>query len=136
MSAALVEEGSLPIGLVVDGVRHKSFGLRAPTVQDNIDAINEVGSSNPVELSAAIFALQLMNIGTLVQKPVGAKATVPPTVYVTTDLLRQMHPIDFNEIERASGRLEKKLLLGAETSSGGPDAEPSLPATASAPSTQ
>lgn len=136
MSAALVEQGSLPIGLVVDGVRHKSFGLRAPTVQDNIDAINEVGSSNPVELSAALFALQLTHLGTLVQKPEGAKPTTPPTVYITTDLLRPMHPHDFNEIERASGRLEKKLLLGAETSSGGPDAELSLPATASAPSTQ
>jgi hypothetical protein len=133
MNGPLLESGTLPIGLVVDGVHHRTFVLRPPTVQDNIDAINEVGSANPVELSAAIFARQLVSVGTLVQAnmlPPQAGATP-----ISTDLLRRMHPGDFNEIERASARLEKKLLLGADSSGGGRTAESRLPATASAPST-
>lgn len=115
--SGLVETGVLPLGLEVDGVRHRPFTMRPPTVQDNIDAVNEVGGSNPVELSIAIYARQLVTLGTLGKAP-------------TTDQLRTLHPMDYNEIERANARLEKKLLSGGSSSDGGqPSVSPS-PATA------
>lgn len=118
MNVPLLQDGTFLLGLVVDGVRHMDFTLRSPTVQDNIDAIYEVGAENPVELSAAIFARQLVKLGTLEPKQ------------ITTNLLRPMHPRDFNRLELASAELEKKLLLGVASSAGGSPAEQPLPATA------
>ena len=117
--AKLTQTGTLPIGVEVDSALHRDFELRPVLVQDNIDAVTEVGTANPVELSAAIFARQLVRLGTL-------EAT-----QITTDLVRTLHIADFDEIERGAVELGKKLLLGGRTSSGGSTAGSSSSATAS-----
>jgi len=133
----ITESGSLVLGVLVDGVRHRDFVLRAPTVQDNIDATQEIGTSNAVHLSAAIFALQLVSLGTLKREPKQppklAAGEVMPT-YINTALVCRMHPADFNALEAASMRLEKKLLSEANALTGGPSAALPSPSTAS-PST-
>lgn len=118
----LTQTGQLPLGVEVDGTVHRDFELRAPTVEDNIVGIDEVGMANPVALSAALFARQLVKLGTLTR------------AQIDTALIRTMHPKDFDALERAAMDLEKKLLGGAQTSSGGPTAASPLPDTAS-PST-
>jgi hypothetical protein len=117
--AKLTQTGNLPIGVEVAGVLHRDFELRPVLVQDNIDAVTEVGTANPVELSAAIFARQLVRLGTLEAKQ------------ITTDLVRALHIADFDAIERGAVELGKKLLLGGRTSSGGSIAGSSSSATAS-----
>lgn len=119
----IIQAGVLPIGVEVDGVLHRDFTLRPALVADNIDAINEVGSSNPVALNAAVFARQLLKLGTLTPKQ------------ISYDLLAGMHVADFDALDRAAAVLQKKLLLGGETSNGGSPSEPPLPATASHPTT-
>lgn len=94
----LTESGELPGGVVVSGTRHCSFTLRLPTVQDNIDAVDEVGSHNGVALNVAIMSRQLVQLGTLGPKEIDFA------------LLAGMHPKDFNALEDAATRLEKKRM--------------------------
>lgn len=96
MSQALTISGELPGGVEVDGVLHREFTLRLPTVRDNGDAIDEVGSTNALFLSAAIFARQLVKLGTL--KP----------EQITFELIADMHPDDYNALEAKATELEKK----------------------------
>ncbi|MBQ1767317.1 MAG: phage tail assembly protein [Aquincola sp.] len=103
----LTHTGTLPIGVEVDGVRHTAFELREPTVDDNIQAIEEVGSTNSVALSAAIYSRQLVALGTLQPKE------------ITLALVRGMHPRDFDAIDQAALQLEKKVLDTAASSTGG-----------------
>jgi hypothetical protein len=99
---SLKEGGTLATGVVVDGVRHRAFELRLPTVADNIDAVDEVGSTNGVALGAAILACQLVKLGTL--KP----------EQINLDLLTTLHPSDFNRLEAAASELEKKRQAAAQ----------------------
>lgn len=115
----LTQGGVLPIGVEVDGVLHREFTLRPAVVADNIDAITEVGSSNPVALNAAIFARQLLKLGTLAPKQ------------ITYELVAGMHVADFDEVDRRALELQKKLLLGGASSSGGSPSEQLSPATES-----
>lgn len=92
----LTIDGTLPGGVVVDGVKHREFTLRLPTVGDNIDAVDEVGGHNAVAVNAAILARQLVKLGTLDAKK------------ITFDLLAGMHPSDFNVIDAKAQELEKK----------------------------
>jgi len=94
----LTEEGTLSGGVTVAGVLHRDFCLRLPTVRDNIDAVDEVGGTNAVALNAAILARQLVSLGSL--KP----------EEINFDLVAGMHPADYNELEAAGQRLEKKRL--------------------------
>lgn len=98
----LLQAGRLVTGAVVDGVSHCDFELRLPTVQDNIDALDEVGGHNGVALGAAILARQLVKLGSL-------KAN-----QITFDLLATMHPSDYNLLEAAAAELEKKRLAAAQ----------------------
>lgn len=101
------ETGQLLSGVLVDGVSHRAFELRLPTVQDNIDAVDEVGSHNGVALNAAIFARQLVKLGTLKAEQ------------ITFDLVAGLHPGDFNILEAAAAELEKKRLAAAQQQSTG-----------------
>jgi len=123
MSFKITQTGVLPIGVEVDGVLHREFTLRPAVVAVNIDAITEVGSSNSVALNAAVFARQLVQLGTL-----------PPKA-ITFALVAGMHVADFDELDRQAAQLQKKLLPAAAISTGGSASEPSSPATASSPST-
>lgn len=96
MSSKLTVSGELPCGVEIDGVVHRTFTLRAPKLQDNIDAIDEVGASNNLALSAAILARQIVALGTL--KP----------EQITFDLLADMDVEDFNAIDAKASELEKK----------------------------
>ena len=104
---ALRQTGTLVSGVLVDGSHHRDFELRLPTVQDNIDAVDEVGSHNGVALNAAIFARQLVKLGGL--KP----------EQITFELVAGMHPSDFNQLEAAATELEKKRLAAAQPASTG-----------------
>lgn len=99
--------GALETGALVDGVTHRDFELRLPTVRDNIDAVDEVGSTNGVALSAAILARQLVRLGTL--KP----------EQITFDLVADLHPSDYNQLEEAAAELEKKRKAGGPAASTG-----------------
>lgn len=123
MSFKITQTGVLPVGVEVDGVLHREFTLRPAVVGDNIDALTEVGSSNSVALNAAVFARQLLQLGTL-----------PPKA-ISYELVRSMHVADFDELDRKALELQKKLLLGAATSNGGSASGPSSHDTASSPST-
>lgn len=101
------QAGKLDSGVEVDGTTHRDFELRLPTVQDNIDAVDEVGSHNGVALSAAILQRQLVKLGSL------------PVDKITFELVAGMHPQDFNKLERAAGELEKKRLAAANPGSTG-----------------
>lgn len=98
----LRQAGRLLTGVVVDGVSHCDFELRLPTVQDNIDAVDEVGSHNAVALGAAILARQLVKLGSL-------KAD-----QITFERVASLHPSDYNQLEAAASELEKKRLAAAQ----------------------
>ena len=96
MSKGLTITGTLEQGALVDGVRHRDFELRLPTVGDNVDAIDEVGSHNGVAVGAAMLARQLVRLGTL------------DRTQISYDLLCTLHPGDYNELDAAGAELEKK----------------------------
>jgi hypothetical protein len=113
---ALTQTGKLLSGVVVDGVTHRAFTLRLPTVKDNIDAVDLVGGTNGVALSAAILASQLVQLGTLDKKK-----------QINFDLVAGMHPADFNLLEGAATSLEKKRVAAAKSLQTG--AESGLPSS-------
>lgn len=88
--------GTLRQGVEVDGVVHREFELRLPTLGDNIDAVDEVGGHHGVAVSAALLARQLVRLGTLDPK------------LITYELLCTLHPSDYNQLDAAGGDLEKK----------------------------
>ncbi|RSZ35075.1 MULTISPECIES: phage tail assembly protein [unclassified Variovorax] len=88
--------GTLKQGVEVAGVLHRDFEMRLPTLGDNIDAVDQVGGHNGVAVNAALMARQLVRLGTLEPKQ------------ITYDLLCSMHPSDYNQLDAASGELEKK----------------------------
>jgi hypothetical protein len=113
VAQALRQSGTLTTGVVVEGVVHRDFELRLPTVQDNIDAVDLVGTTNGVALNAAILASQLVKLGSL------APAQIDYELFI------QLHPSDFNVLEAAASELEKKRVLAARalptgTASGSP----------------
>ena len=87
MTQALTISGELPGGVEVDGVLHRAFTLRLPTVRDNVEAVDEVGVSNAVAMSVSILTRQITSLGEL--KP----------EQITYDLVVDMHPEDFNYLE-------------------------------------
>lgn len=96
--SALTQSGTLPIGILVEGVLHRDFTLKPARVLDNIEAVDEVGSHNPVAVSAAVLSRQLTALGTL-------KADE-----LDYALICDMDPRDFNALEAAAGELAKKAL--------------------------
>lgn len=94
----LVQSGLLPIGIDVDGVLHREFTLKPARVIDSIDAVEEVGSHNPIAVVAAVLARQLTQLGTL--KPAD----------IHYELVCELDPRDFNALESAAGELAKKAL--------------------------
>lgn len=115
----ITQDGKLPIGVEVDGVLHRDFTLRPAVVADNIDAITEVGTANSVALNAAVFARQLVKLGTLTPKQ------------IDYELVASMHVADFDELDRRALELQKKLLLGGANSNGGSSSEQPSPVTES-----
>jgi hypothetical protein len=96
-NSKLTHTDRLPFSVTVAGTKHRDFELRLPTVQDNIDAVDEVGSHNQVAVSAFILSRQLVKLGTL--KP----------EEITYELISGLHPRNYNALEEAANALEKKL---------------------------
>ncbi len=94
--------GTLPVGVVVDGIVHQQFTLRAATVRDNIKAIDQVGGDNAVALGAAMYCEQLTALGSLTKKQ------------ITYELICDLAPEDYNALEAASVEVAKKRRGQAE----------------------
>lgn len=118
MNTNMTQIGTFPIGIVIDGVRHQEFELRAPTVGDNVSAALEVGTESSLELATAVYAKQLTRLGSL------------PINKVNVELLLQLNPLDWNAIEAADGELRKKLMRDGQPLGGGSPVAPFSPATA------
>lgn len=118
MNANMTQTGTFPVGILIDGVRHQDFELRAPTVGDNVNAALEVGTESSLELTTAVYAKQMTRLGTL------------PADKVNVELLLQLNPLDWNAIEAADGELRKKLMRDGQPLAGGSPVAPSSPATA------
>lgn len=101
----LTETGTLPYGVQAHDALHRDFELRLPTVGDNIDSVDEVGGVNVVALNAAVLARQIIRLGQL--KP----------EEITFELIRGMHPADYNYLDAAAQALEKKLQAAAAAKS-------------------
>ncbi len=106
-SKALRVSGTLLEGVKVGDEVHRDFVLRPPTVQDNMDAVDEVGSHNTVAVSAAILTRQIVKLGTL--KP----------EEITLELIAGLHPSDFNLIEQKADELEKKRRAAVQAATAG-----------------
>lgn len=117
--------GTLPIGVEVEGVLHRDYELRGATVNDNIEVTEELvereESPTPLRVGTAMMARQLTKLGTLTREQ------------ITTDLVRGMHTADWNQLDRESEALEKKLLSGGQTlpPTGGSTCSPGAPDTVS-----
>jgi hypothetical protein len=96
--SGLTQTGLLPVGIEVDGVRHRDFTLKPARVIDSIAAIDEVGSHNSIAIGASILARQLTQLGTLATKD------------IDYGLICDMDPRDYNALEAAAGELAKKAL--------------------------
>ena len=118
MNLGMTETGSLEEGVKVDGVVHRDFELRSPTLQDNIEAVDEVGGHHGVAVNAALLARQLLRLGTLDRKQ------------ISYDLLCTLHPADYNILDAAAARLEKKRRDAL--ASARPSSESASPSSASA----
>lgn len=115
----LTETGRLPIGIVIDGIRHQDFELRPATIGDNIEAVEMTRTNNGLEISCALFALQLLKLGSLSREQ------------ITLDLIVELNPVDYGVLETAVNELQKKVMRDGQSGSvgGTPVAQP-LPATA------
>jgi len=96
--ATITHTGELPIGLEIDGKLHRAFELRPALLDDNIEAIDEVGSDNALKLSAAITARQLLRLGDI------------PKEKITTALIRSLRTEDWNALDAAAAELVKKSM--------------------------
>ena len=105
----LTQSGRLPVGVTVDGVRHRDFTLKPVRVIDNIAAIDEVGSHNQVAVGAAVLARQLTKVGSL--KP----------EEIDYALICEMDPRDYNKLEAAAAELAKKVLPAPDEQETGPE---------------
>jgi hypothetical protein len=92
----ITQTGKLPFGIEVDGKLHRDFELRIALLDDNIEAIDEVGTANPLKLSVAITARQIVRLGDL------------PKEQITTALVRQLRTEDWNALDAAATELVKK----------------------------
>ena len=103
--------GTLLEGVKVGDAVHRDFVLRLPTVQDNMDAVDEVGSHNSVAVSAAILTRQVVKLGTLKAEE------------INLELIAQLHPSDFNLIEQKADELEKKRRAAVQAATSGTGSE-------------
>lgn len=91
---------TFPVGVEHDGKVHRDFELRPAKLRDNIEAIEELGdqSANALRLGTAILARQIVSIGDI------------PRELITTDFVYDLLDVDYDALEDARGRLQKKLI--------------------------
>ncbi len=77
--------GTLPNGLVLDGVTHKDFVLREASVGDMLDAEAVADVNRPLTFNAQMMAVQLVSVGTF---------NGPFTI----GMIRSLKPADYREL--------------------------------------
>jgi hypothetical protein len=119
--------GTLPIGVTIDGVTHRTYVLRGALVSDNIAATDELVARgegpDQLRIATALMSRQLVSLGTLAPQQ------------ITTDLMRGLHIADWNHLDKESAALEKKL-LGVEQTPTPAGGSTCLPGAAVIESTQ
>lgn len=99
-------DGTLTYGLERDGVYHKDFSLRVPTLEDVEFAIEDAGpDASPARISRYKWARCMTRLG-----------TIPPGE-ITADLLAGLPAYDFGRLEAAEVDLLKKLSSASTASS-------------------
>lgn len=95
--SAISVKGELPIGIDVDGKTYRSFEIRAATLCDSVDAVDECGGdASQTRLRYAVMARRVSFDGLEQDR-------------VTTDLLMDMLDRDGVALEMAADEVEKKL---------------------------
>lgn len=123
--AGLTTTGTLPIGVLYAGRRHKAYTLRLQMVGDLIEAQQAHPQGSLRLIALDLFRRQLLALG-----------DIPPEA-ITTDLLRaQLAELDLQELERADTALGNALAPARSDSSTGAasSTSSSAPATDSATS--
>lgn len=91
------EKGSLEFGIEHDGVLHYDVEMRLATVQDNIDALDEVGAKSGLRITLAMYARAIVSIG-----------AIPRELITTTFLAENLADSDFDALGVIQGRIKKK----------------------------
>lgn len=111
--------GSLLYGVEYAGELHYGFELRAPTVADNVAAVEQAeGPASGLRIEVFMFSRALSVLGSI------------PREAITYDLLaEQLMPEDLDILGAHVAELKKKRLRPKSDS--GPSASPSSPSAAS-----
>lgn len=102
---SITEKGELILGVVVDGVRHKDFELRQPTMADVEDALEAAGEGAHVaRVNRHIWARTLTKLGDL------------PKGKITAELLGSLADTEYGLLQAAEASLRGKLLAASASS--------------------
>ena len=95
----MTEKGTLTYGVAVEGVRHRDFELRLPTLEDVENALEEVpDGAHLARISRHIWARCLVSLGTLTREQ------------ITAELLGGLVDVEYGHFRAAEDALRKKLL--------------------------
>lgn len=95
----MIQEGSLDYGVEFpagSGTIHFDFKMRLPTIEDNVAAIEEVGTGSSLRMNVAMMARCLVSLGDI------------PQDKITVDLLNTMVDDDYDVLAAARDALKKK----------------------------
>lgn len=96
---SITVEGTLIGGLERDGIYHKAFTLRVPTLEEVEDAIEQAGpDANAARIARYKWALCLTRLGDI------------PPAEITAELLAGLPAYDFAPLQAAEEALLKKLV--------------------------
>jgi hypothetical protein len=99
------EKGTLRYGVEVDGVRHKDFELRLPTMADVEDALEAAGEGAcQARVNRHVWARTLTKLGTL------------PPEEITPELLGTLADTEYGLLSAAEESLRGKLAAASASS--------------------
>jgi hypothetical protein len=98
----VTEKGTLPGGVEKDGVLHREFEIRPTKVRDTVAVFDDSERAaralkNSQYFAACLFAGRVVSLGTLLPAE------------ITSELILDMDPEDYEEIQSASTRLEERM---------------------------
>lgn len=103
----MIQEGSLDYGVefpAASGKVHFDFKMRLPTIEDNVAAIEEVGTGSSLRMNVAMMARCLVSLGDI------------PQDQITVELLNTMVDDDYDVLAAARDALKKKRKRSSSTS--------------------
>jgi hypothetical protein len=90
--------GTLPVGIEVDGVVHRDFELRPQLVRDSIEVSKKLTAEySDSYFGIALYAEQLVKLGTL------------PKEAITAELLLDAYDMDMQVIMKGADSLRERL---------------------------